>query len=111
MSLNDQLNQILNDLQAVWLESTLMLGAVLVLIVGLFSSKAILLRLTFALVMIGGFVAYQGGTLSGEVMLGSIFISEDFRPFSGLLVCSSLLLLVFGREKHATEFYFLLLSM
>ena len=111
MSLNDQLNQILNDLQAVWLESTLMLGAVMVLIVGLFSSKAILLWLTFALVMIGGFVAYQGGTLSGEVMLGSIFISEDFRPFSGLLVCSSLLLLVFGREKHATEFYFLLLSM
>ncbi|SNS82169.1 NADH dehydrogenase subunit N [Ekhidna lutea] len=111
MNLIDQLNGILADLQGVWAESALMLGAIAVLVLGLArSGRAI--KALFLIVLI--FACYLNLTngLRGDILSGSLFLSVHTSTFGILFLITASFLLLFKRgDKHSTEFYFFILSM
>ncbi|MEQ9466641.1 MAG: NADH-quinone oxidoreductase subunit N [Ekhidna sp.] len=111
MNLSEQLNEILNDLQQVSAESTLMLGAILLLIVGLISSRAFLLKTIFSVAIIVA-LYFNDHSTSGVLILGSISASPISIHFSSLFLRVALLILIFRRgNEHAVEFYFFILAM
>lgn len=111
MKLQDQLHGILNDLSLVSTETALMLGAIVLLIAGLISKRPVLIKSIFATVIA---VALYFNLQISEVGIHvseSLFSSTYILSFASLFLLFGLLMLLFPRDKHTPEFYFLILSM
>lgn len=112
MSLIDQLNGILTDLQGAWTESALMLGAIAVLILGLIKSNSTLTKLLFLIVLAFAFYLNLSNVLSGEILSDALSLSTQTASFGSLfLMVASLLLLFKKGSEHSTEYHFFILSM
>ncbi|MEQ9007477.1 MAG: proton-conducting transporter membrane subunit, partial [Ekhidna sp.] len=112
MSLIDQLNGILADLQGAWTESALMLGGIAVLILGLIKSNSILTKALFLIVLLIGFYLNLSNVLSGEILSDAVSLSGQTATFGSLFLMVASLLLLFKRgAEHITEYHFFILSM
>ncbi|MBC6400199.1 MAG: NADH-quinone oxidoreductase subunit N [Ekhidna sp.] len=111
MNLKDQLVQILSDLSSVAQESSLILGALILLVTGLIFTNEALLKCIFILSL--GIASYYSLKVSsfGFILSNSLEISHLNSKFSQLLIGSTVLLVLFQRKKQITEFYFLILSL
>ena len=113
MNLTDQLTDILNDLQSVWTESSLILGAILLLLVGLLQPGSSIVKGIFVAVI--GFALWlniMSNQVAGLVLMDSLQLSKPSVYFGSLFLLVALLILLFPRDKkHAPEFYFFILSM
>lgn len=112
MNLSEQLSGILNDLQSVWTESALILGAIAILIIGLIKSNDIIIKLLFSTVVIVTLWLNIANQSEGLMMMNSIFITKSSIYFGSLFLLVALLITLFPRDKkHSTEFYFFILAM
>ncbi|MEO9869265.1 NADH-quinone oxidoreductase subunit N [Ekhidna sp.] len=112
MSFNQQLVGILKDLQGTWTESTLIIGSIFILLMGLVKPSKLLMKGGFAISIVLALYFNMDNDLGGERMMNGIFISPSSIYFGSLFLLVSLLVLVFKREKtHAPEFYFFILAM
>ncbi|MEM9895466.1 MAG: proton-conducting transporter membrane subunit [Bacteroidota bacterium] len=112
MQVERQLNNLLNDLESVSLEAFLMLGAIAVLLVGLFTKRSLIIKSIFFVVIVFGMSVNLLFSRSGDLMLGSLYISENSTLFSSLFLLACLSLLVFERkDTHACEFYFMIIAL
>lgn len=111
MNLSEQLNGILNDLQQVSVETTLILGAILLLIVGLISSRRVILKVVFTITILAG-LFFNYDSTPGELFVGSLSVTQSTIHFTSLFLLTGLLIQIFRRgDKHAGEFYFFILAM
>ncbi len=112
MTLRDQLEQILQDLQLVWTETSLMLGAILLLVMGLIFKHGVIYKTIFLTVLLTGLYFNIGLSYDGVLLSKSLSISDQTLNFSSLILISMSLILVYPREhKLSAEFYFFLLSL
>ncbi|MEO9485056.1 MAG: NADH-quinone oxidoreductase subunit N [Ekhidna sp.] len=112
MNLTEKLNGILNDLQAVWPESSLLLGAILLLVIGLIKSHEIGTKILYGAIILIAYWFNISSELQGGLLMNSIIISAPTNYFGTLFLLVGLLILLFPRnKKHATEFYFFILAM
>lgn len=112
MNLNDQLNGILNDLQGVWTESILIVGAIFILIVGLLDSNKWLLKSCFLGVLL--LAAYYNSLNEsiGLLIENSLHIKPSALQFGSLFIWVGILLLSYQRSaKHLVEFCFFILAL
>lgn len=111
MSLTEQLTSILNDLQAVRVETILILGAILLLLAGLIRSSQLISKLLFVVTVIIAAWLNTSNQLMGEFMMDSVIITKPSVYFGSLFLVVALLILLFPRDKkHSTEFYFFILA-
>ncbi len=112
MNLGLQLSEILQDLSAVKVESTLILGSIVLLIVGLIRSSSPTIKWTYALVLLVAIFFNYKSLDTGVYLSDAIWVDEITKRFSVLFLLTALLLLVFQRSKeHVAEFYFLVISL
>ncbi len=112
MNLMDQLTSILNDLQGLWVETTLIFGSILILLVGLFRSSSIITKLIFAGSLLIAVRLNISNESVGVLLIDSINITKPSIYFGSLFLMVALLILLFQRSnKHATEFYFFIMAM
>ncbi|MEP1032989.1 NADH-quinone oxidoreductase subunit N [Ekhidna sp.] len=112
MNLTEQLNGILNDLQGVWTETTLILGAIILLLIGLIGSNGVVTKLLMTIIIIVAIGLNVSNQSIGLLLMDSIFISKPSIYFGSLFLIIALMILLFPRDKkHATEFYFFILAM
>lgn len=112
MSLSEQLNSILNELQGVWTETILMLGAILILLVGLIRRFDVLIIGVYLVSIVLGIILYYNNTFSGSILSDSLFLTSQNSSFGIIFLIVAGLLPLFGRaKKHRTEFYFFILAM
>ncbi|WP_420315697.1 NADH-quinone oxidoreductase subunit N [Ekhidna sp.] len=112
MSLNDQLTHIINDLQGVWTESTLIIGAILILILGLIKENKWLLKGSYIAVFAFSFYLNIENSLSGEILESSLTISKPSILFGSLFLVMTFLIIIFQRSiKHLAEFYFFIIAL
>ncbi|WP_425391866.1 NADH-quinone oxidoreductase subunit N [Ekhidna sp.] len=112
MNLNDQLTGILNDLQGVWVESTLILGAILILILGLIKENNWVLKGCFLVVILLAFYLNLSSNLDGFILEESLQLTRLSRSFTAIFILVAFLLLIFNRSsRHLSEFYFFILAM
>lgn len=114
MSLSEQLQAILDSFPLFRVEMFLALGAISLLLLGLFTEKSILLR--GFVFLIAGFALFFQFSIPVSSLNQSLFVNEIYvTPFSHsvsyLILFSTLLLLIFREnKKHTTEYYFILLA-
>ncbi|MEM6643042.1 MAG: proton-conducting transporter membrane subunit [Bacteroidota bacterium] len=111
MKLSDQLQGIINELGAAGTETTLMLGAIILLVFGLFQSKPIFIKLLFAATIVFGIYMNLRPVESGFYISTALYLDEQLVYFISLLLLGGLLILLFPRDQHSVEFYFLVLSL
>lgn len=112
MSLAEHLSGIVNDLQGVWTESTLVIGAIVLLLVGLIKSNEVVVKGVFGIVVILAVWLNMNNPTMGTILMGSVHISQLTIEFGSLFIVVAAFLLVFNRDKkHASEFYFFILAM
>lgn len=112
MNLHDQLSEIIQSIQYLKVESTVILGAIFLLIVGLISKSGTLIKSIFALTITAAFYFNIGNQAVGEILSRSVFVSQASISFTSIFLISALVLLVYRRSNtHATEFYFFVLSL
>lgn len=112
MNLNSQLSGLLDDLQNVGVESTLILGAILLLISGLIKKSSILTKTIYSLTLLIALYFNWLGFEYGVALESGLFLSVDSQVYTGLFLLVGLLILLYNRSsEHATEFYFFVLSM
>ncbi|WP_370087306.1 NADH-quinone oxidoreductase subunit N [Ekhidna sp.] len=112
MSLIEQLNSILNELQGVWTETALMLGAIVTLLVGLIKRLDKLVIVVYLLSIVVSIALNYNNTLSGSILSGSLALSSLSSSFGFIFLIIGGLLPLFGRAKqHRTEFFFFILAM
>ncbi len=109
--LRDQLNGILEDLALVGTETSLMLGAVLLLIVGLFTQRVAWIKSLYLATLCIAFYLNWQIEQSDLFLSDSLFGSAEIKGFTALFLLTGSLVLLFPRKKHLPEFYFLLLSL
>ena len=111
MNLRDQLSEIISNLSLLKVESTLILGAILLLLVGLFKRSNWLLKSIYAASIVLAFYFNWQGFEMGQILSDSISLTTVAHNFTAILLLSSLLILLYQRSaEHATEFYFFILS-
>ena len=111
MNLRDQLVQILSELSLTAQESSLILGALILLFTSLISANEVLLKSIFILSLsIASYYSLQVSSF-GFILSNSLLISHLNSKFSLLLIGSTAFLVLFRRKKQVTEFYFLTLSL
>ncbi|WP_421762578.1 NADH-quinone oxidoreductase subunit N [Ekhidna sp.] len=94
------------------MESSLMLGAILVLIIGLFRPNQYLIKAIFLIVLIVAFAFNQANSITGILMMESILLSPISKVFGALFLIASSLIVLYRRSKeHAPEFYFFIIAM
>ncbi len=109
--MKETLEHIIHDLPFVKVESCLMLGSILLLIAGLIRPKAWIIKGLFGVTLSLGLWLNSTILFEGPVLTSSLFLSPLSSQFSLVFLLGGLLLLVFNRAgEHATEFYFLSLS-
>ena len=112
MNLTEQLTDIVNDVQGAWTETVLIIGAIVLLLVGLFSTNEIVSKLLFGIIILAAIWLNSSNQMSGELLRNGVFVSQTSIYFGGLFLIVALMILVFPRDKkHATEFYFFILAM
>lgn len=112
MSLAHQLSDILNDLQLVKTETTLILGAIFLLIASLITKSEWISKIVFSIVIFTAFYFNSFVSETGLALSDSIQLSSLAQRFTNLFLIVGLVLLVYKREqKHAAEFYFFVLSL
>ncbi|MEQ9405541.1 MAG: proton-conducting transporter membrane subunit [Cyclobacteriaceae bacterium] len=112
MNLEDQLTEIINNLQFLKVESTLMLGAILLLVGGMITKSGILIKSVYAGVILLAFYFNWQGLAVGSTLSESLFLTSTSQHFTAIFLLSSLIILLYKRaDEHATEFYFLILSL
>ena len=111
MNLEDQLVQILGDLSLIATETSLILGALLLLIVGLISKNHWLIKGTFVGVLLASLVPTLDASSFGLFLNKSLILNGLNIHFSILLIITTLLVVLFPRRSHTVEFYFLILSL
>lgn len=111
MKFEQLLHGIISELALLSTEAAVMLGAVSLLILGIFTNKSYLIKGFYAAVIaIALFFNLQ-------VMKGGLFLSDslytdgEITGFTSLFLLVGLCVLVFKRKQHTTEFYFLVLAM
>lgn len=112
MNLQSQLSEIIQSIQYLKVESTLIGGAILLLILGLIKKSNGWIKSIYALTISIAFYFNIGQEAAiGEILSRSIFVSQMSIDITFILLISGILILVFQRpDKHATEFYFFILS-
>lgn len=111
MSVGAKLSEIIADLSGVWLESGLMLGAILILIIGLITNNKTVIKVLFLAILSFGFIIISNQQETGVLMLKSIFIDPMVVGYEWVFLMVAALILLFPRKSdHAAEFYFLMLS-
>lgn len=111
MILIDRLNGILSDLQGTWTESTLMLGAIAILLLGLIHAGTITKALFFIVLVLGIYLNLSN-QLSGEILSGALSLTDQTFAFGTLFMIVGVMLLLFKRAKeHSTEYHFFILAM
>jgi NADH-quinone oxidoreductase subunit N len=112
MNLSDQLAGILSDIQGVWTESTLIVGAILILIVGLIKSDKWLIKSVYLGVLLAAFYLKITNQVTGNLMMDSLRSTAIASSFGSLFILVGILLLVFKRSsKHQVEYCFLIVAM
>ena len=112
MKLQDQLEQILQDLQLIGAETSLMLGAIGLLIIGLIFKQRLVHKLTFLGVLLIALYFNMGVSYTGGLLSNSMVITSQSLSIGSLILVFSAWVLLFPRGgKMSTEFYFLLLSL
>jgi len=111
MKLQDQLQGILHDLSFVSTETSLMIGAIVLLLVGLTTKKVTLIKALFGIVLIVGIAFNLQQKTGGYFLSQSLFADAEIVGFASLFLVFGMLLLIFPRSEHGTEFYFLVLSL
>lgn len=112
MTLQEQLGQIIHDLQHIKSETSLMLSAVLLLVVGLITNRNLVIKGLFAMSLLFAFYFNFDSSSNGLYLSKAMFGSAQASVFTGLFLLVSLLVLIFRRPaKHNAEFYFLILSL
>jgi NADH-quinone oxidoreductase subunit N len=108
MNLTEQLFQILHDLGHLGAELSLLVGACLVLILGLFRVPIIAIKLLVALVLV--FVLLQVHT-TGEVLFGEMVRTSQLSwTFTKIMLLTSIGLLIFTTNlNQRSSYYFILL--
>ncbi|MEP1097523.1 MAG: NADH-quinone oxidoreductase subunit N [Cyclobacteriaceae bacterium] len=112
MNLQEQLSEIILNLGSLKVESTLILGAIFLLIAGLIKKANWLLKSIYAAtLLLAIYFNWQGFTM-GEILSESISLTRTAHNFTFVLLLSCLLILLYRRSsEHATEFYFFILSL
>ncbi|MDE0471569.1 MAG: NADH-quinone oxidoreductase subunit N [Ekhidna sp.] len=109
--MRDQLVQILSELSLTAQESSLILGALILLFTSLISANEVLLKCIFIFFLsIASYYSLQVSSF-GFILSNSLLISHLNDKFSLLLIGSTALVVLFRRKKQVTEFYFLTLSL
>lgn len=111
MELGGQLKQIIEDLSLVSVETSMMLGSILVLVIGLISKKSSLVKGAYLLTLLIAFIFLRGSSGIGLILSESLDILSISHSFNGLFLLTLLLILIFPRKDHSSEFYFFLLAM
>jgi len=111
MNLQDQLNGILQDLSKADVETTLILGAVLLLIAGLITQKTAVLKVVFFSVILFAFSFSIDQGEEGTLLSESLIANRTLVSFTSLFVLLTSLVLLFPRKKHVVEFYFFVLAL
>lgn len=112
MNKTDLLNQMMADLYYLKMESTILIGAVVLLIVGLIYPSERVIKIVYASVLCAGICFGLAPSTNGPMLSSSLFLTSTASSFSMLILMAGGLLLVFPRDRrHATEFYFLCLSL
>lgn len=108
MSLSDQLEGILHDLQHLTAEMALVFGALLVLIIGLFKPSQIGIKsaVAFTFILVFTHVISNEESLFGGMVFQSYLGSQFIQLFS---IVGLFLLLFFTSKNHRSSYYFLLL--
>lgn len=111
MNLLDQLSEISSNLEYVKVESTLILGAILLLITGLVNKSNWLIKSVYGATLILAFYFNWQGFPMGTMLSNSLLSTSMAHNFTAILLLAALLILVYSRSnEHATEFYFFILS-
>lgn len=111
MSLSNQLELIIKELWLVSTETTLMLGAIVLLGVGLMTGKVIIHKGLYLITLIFAMYCSLYYVGDGAILTKSLFLNLTNLPFQFLLILSLGLILIYPRDsKHSVEFYFLMLA-
>lgn len=111
MNLQDQLSEIIANLGLLRVESTLILGAIILLIAGLVKKTNWLVKSIYTATILLAFYFNWQGFAMGKILSDSISLTRVAHNFTSILLLSSLLILLYKRSvEHATEFYFFILS-
>ncbi len=111
MNLLGQLSEILTNLSSVKVESSLILGAILLLLVGLVNKSGGLIKSVYGLTLALAFYLNWEGFSIGNILSNSLTTTPIAQSFTSILLLSALLILIYTRSNdHATEFYFFILS-
>ena len=112
MSLQGQLEQILQDLQLVWTETSLILGAIFLLILGLISKHRLLHKIIFLGVLLTAFFINLNLNYTGGLLSNSLVATYQAHSLSGLILLFTPFILLYPRGKRmSSEFYFFQLSL
>ncbi|MEO1255027.1 MAG: hypothetical protein AAFY41_09100, partial [Bacteroidota bacterium] len=112
MNLQNQLEKILQDLQLVLTETSLILGAICLLIIGLIFKQEIVHKIIFVFVLIIALYFNIGLQSTGLILSDSLILSKQSITLSSLLLLTTALALLYPRyQKMSAEFYFFLLSL
>lgn len=110
MSLGDQLHQVLSELQWVAQETTLMIGAIVLLVGGLILKKSVAHKAMYLISLLVGL--YFTNSHVGLILSDSMELTAVTSGFSGLISLSLIMVTIFpANHKHSVEFYFLLLAL
>ncbi len=111
MSLTENLTGIVNDLQGVWAESALIIGAIVLLLAGLIRSNGGIIKGLFVLIIFISFWLSINNPITGYILMDSVHISQSTIEFGSLFLFVAAFLLLFNRDKkHISEFYFFILA-
>ena len=111
MNIEDQLVQLLSDLSLVITETSVILGALTILLVGIISKKSWLIKGTFLTTLIIALFVIQSESGQGLILHKSLTLNRWNYDFDRLFIITSGLVILFPRKAHVTEFYFLILSL
>lgn len=111
MKLQDQLHEILIDLFLAGTESALMLGAIVLLLVGLVSNKSWILKSVFTSTIVIAIYLNLQITDTGFFLSQGLYTTAEIGSFTSIFLLYGIFILLFPRTKHATEFYFLILAL
>ncbi len=110
MNLLDQLSEILISLEYVKVESTLILGAMILLVAGLIKKSKVVIKLVYAGTLLLAFYFNWQGFPMGAILSSGLENTSIAHNLSSVLILSALLILTYNRSsEHATEFYFFVL--
>lgn len=111
MNLEDQLVQILSDLSLAATETSLIVGSLALLVTGLITKHSVWIKGVFIASLILSFYFAWDSSFHGYFLSRSLTSNHLSVSFSKLLIISTGAAILFNRERHVMEFYFLILAL